>query len=80
MSAQSDVRFFTNPHLSDYKFDWIPLGSRTCMLKLKAKDRSLCLLQICTHNAVSDYQAFVDDANNALQRVTQQNQQFFWRF
>ena len=39
------------------------------MLKLKVKDRSLCLLQVYAPNAVSEYQAFVDDVNAALQRV-----------
>ena len=50
-------------------FDWIPLRSRACMLKLKVKERSLCLLQVYVPNAVSEYQAFVDDVNDALQRV-----------
>ena len=39
------------------------------MLKLKVKDRSLCLLQVYAPNAVSEYQVFVDDVNDALQRV-----------
>ena len=39
------------------------------MLKLKVKDRSLFLLHVYAPNAVSEYQAFVDDVNNALQRV-----------
>ena len=45
------------------------MGSIVCVLKLKVKDRSLCLLQVYTANAVSEYQAFVDDVNDALQRV-----------
>ena len=39
------------------------------MLKLKAKNRSLCLLQVYAPNAVNEYQDFVDDVNNALQKV-----------
>ena len=39
------------------------------MLKLKVKDLSLCLLQVYDPNVVSEYQAFVDDVNDALQRV-----------
>ena len=46
MSAQTGVRTFTSPRLSDYESDWILLGSRVCMLKLKVLDRSLCLLQV----------------------------------
>ena len=38
MSAQADVGILTSPRLSD----WIPLGSRVCMLKLKVLHRSLC--------------------------------------
>ena len=72
MSAQVGVGIFTSPQLSDCVFDWITLGSPACMLKLKIKDRSLCLLQVCASNAGSKYQAFVDfvdDVNNAFQRV-----------
>ena len=39
------------------------------MLKLIVKDRSLCLLQVYTPNAVGKYQVFVDDVNDAFQRV-----------
>ena len=44
MSAQAGVGILTNPQLSDCIFDWIPLISQACMLKLKVKDQSLCLL------------------------------------
>ena len=40
------------------------------MLKLKVLDRSLCLLQIYAPNATSEYQAFVDEVNDALLRVS----------
>ena len=69
MSAQGGMGILTSLQQSDCAFDWIPLGSRACMLKLKVKDRSLCLLQVYAPNAVSEYQAFVDDVNDALQRV-----------
>ena len=69
MSAQAGVGILTSPQLSDCVFDWIRLGSRACMLKLKVKDRLLCLLQEYAPNAVSEYQAFVDDVNDTLQRV-----------
>ena len=70
MSAQADVEILTSPRLSDCASDWIPLGSRVCMLKLKALDRSLCLLQVYGPNTTSEYQAFVDDVNDALLRVS----------
>ena len=50
--------------------DWIPLGSRVCVLKLKVLDRLLCLLQVYAHNATSEYQAFVNEVNHALLRVS----------
>ena len=53
MSAQAGVGILTSSRLSDYVSDWIPLGSRVCMLKLKVLDRSLCLLQVY---ATSEYQ------------------------
>ena len=45
------------------------MGSRTCILKVKTKDRSLCLLQVYTPKTVSQYQAIVDDFNNVLERI-----------
>ena len=66
MSAQAGVGIPTSSQLSDCVFDWNHLGSRACMLKLKVKDQSLCLLQVYAHNAESEYEAFVDDINHAL--------------
>ena len=40
------------------------------MLKLKILDRSLCLLQVYAPNVTSEYQAFVDEVNGALLRVS----------
>ena len=51
MSAPASVEILTSPRLSDCVSDWIPLGSRVCMLKLKVLDRSLCLLQVYAPNA-----------------------------
>ena len=44
MSAQAGVGILTSPRLSDCESDWIPLGSRVCVLKLKVLDRSLRFL------------------------------------
>ena len=67
MSAQAGVGILTSPRLSDCVSDWIPLGSRVCMLKLKVFDWSLCLLQVY---ATSEYQAFLNEVNDALLRVS----------
>ena len=40
------------------------------MLKLKVLDRSLNLLQVYAPNATREYQAFVDDVNDALLQVS----------
>ena len=69
-AAQVGVGTLTSPRLSDCTSDWTSLGSRVCMLKLKVLDRSLCLLQVYAPNATSEYQAFVDEVNDALLRVS----------
>ena len=70
MSAQAGVGILTSPRLSDCVSDWIPLASRVCMLKPKILNRSLCLLQVYAPNATSEYQAFVDEVNDALLKVS----------
>jgi len=70
VSAQADVGILTSPRLSLCMLDWIPLGSPVCMLKLKVKNQSICLLQVYAPNASSEYQAFVDKVNDALLRVS----------
>ena len=40
------------------------------MLKLKVLNRSLCLLQVYAPDATSEYEAFVDEVNDALLRVS----------
>ena len=46
------------------------MGSRVGTLKPKVLNRSLCLLQVYAPNATSEYQAFVNDVNDALLRVS----------
>ena len=70
MFAQAGVGILTSPGLSDCVSDWIPLGSRVCMLKLKVLDRLLCLLQVNAPDATSEHQTFVDEINDVLLRVS----------
>ena len=70
MTVQAGVGILTSPWLSDCVSDWIPLRSRVCILKLKVLDWSLCLLQVYAPNVTSEYQAFVDEVNDALLRVS----------
>ena len=50
-------------------FDLILLGSRACMLKIEVKDRPICLLQVFVPTVLNEYQAIMDDVNDALQRI-----------
>jgi len=70
VSAQAGVRVLTIPRLSDCVSDWISLGSRVCILKLKVESQSICRLQVFAFNAASEYQAFVDEVNDALLGVS----------
>ena len=66
MSAHVGVGILTSPQLSGCVSKWIPLGSRVCMLKLKLRDRALCLLQVYAPNATSEYETFVDEVNDTF--------------
>ena len=70
MSAQVGVRILTSLRLSDCGSDWIPLGSRVCMLKLKVLNRSFYLFPVYAPNAPSEYRAFVDEVNDAFLQVS----------
>ena len=70
ISDQAGLEIFRSPRLSNCVSDWFPLGSSVCMLKLEVLDWSVCLLQVHTPNATSEYQAFVDEVNNVLLRVS----------
>ena len=63
LSAQASVEI-SQARLSDCGSDWISLILLVCMLKLKVMDRTLCLLQVFSPNASSEYQAFVDKVND----------------
>jgi len=39
-------------------------------LKLKVENQSICLLQVYAPDAASEYQAFLDEVNDALLRVS----------
>ena len=77
MSAQLAVGSISSLQLSDCD-NWIPMGSWVCMLKLKVKERLMCLLQV---NVVSKYEAIVNDVNDALQqRVGSTESTIIWGF
>ena len=70
MPAQTGVGIFLSPRLAHCVTDWIPLGGRVCLLKLKLQELSWCISQIYTPNAEAQYQAFLDEVGVALQKIT----------
>ena len=68
MSAQTWIGIFTSP--CHCLTDWIPLGGRICLLKLRLLERSLCIFQVYAPNAETQYHPFLDEVSVALQKVT----------
>ena len=58
MSAQAGVGLLVSPNIAECVADWIPLGGRVCLLKLRVQERSLCVLQVYASNMKSKYEAF----------------------
>ena len=69
MSAQARVSVFVSSRLVHCVTDWIPLGGRVFLLKLRLQERSLCILQVYAPHAEAQYQPFLDEVNAALQKV-----------
>ena len=59
MSAQAGVGVFVSPYLGHCVTDWIPLGGRVNLLKLKIQEQSLCILQVYALNTETQYQPFL---------------------
>ena len=70
MSAQAGVGIFVSPRLAHCVTDWIPLGGKVCLLKLRLQERSLCILQVYVPNPETQYHSFLDKVGVALQKVT----------
>ena len=70
MSAQAGVGLLVSPHLAHCVVDWTPLGGRVCLLKVRLQKRSVCILQVYAPNACKQYQPFLDEVSDALQKVT----------
>ena len=60
MSAQAGVGIFVSPGLAHCVTDWIPLGGRVCLLKLRPQERSLCILQVYAPSDEAQHQPFLD--------------------
>jgi hypothetical protein len=71
MSAQAGVGILTSPRLADRVLEWIPLGVRVGILKLKLERSTLALVQVYAPNLESEYAAFLDEVDAALDRVAE---------
>ncbi|MCP3656858.1 MAG: endonuclease/exonuclease/phosphatase family protein, partial [Herbaspirillum sp.] len=66
LSAQAGVGILTSPRLADCVIEWIPLGGRVCLLKLRLKEGPLWLVQVYAPNRESKYRSFLDEVTAAL--------------
>ena len=70
MSAQAGVGLLVSPNIAECVVDWVPLGGRVCLLKLRLQERSLCILQVYAPNVESQYEAFLEEVGVALGKAT----------
>ena len=70
MSAQAGVGLLVSPNIAECVVDWVPLGVRVCLLKLRLQERSLCILQVYAPNIESQYEAFLQEVEVALGKAT----------
>ena len=66
MSALAGV----SPNIAECVVDWVPLGGRVCLLKLRLQERSLCISQVYAPNIESQYKAFLEEVEVALGKAT----------
>ena len=59
LSAQAAVGLLVSLNIAECVVDWIPVGGRVCLLKLRPQERSLCILQVYAPNVESQYEAFL---------------------
>ena len=50
--------------------DWVPLGGRVCLLKLRLQERSLSFLKVYAPNIELQYEAFLEEIEVALGKAT----------
>ena len=70
MSAQAGVGLLLNPKMADCVVDWVPLGGRICLLKLRLQQRSVCILHVYAPNMESQYKAFLEEVEVVLGKAT----------
>ena len=78
MSAQAGVGLLVSPNVTDCVVDWVPLGGRVCLLKLRLQERSLCILQVNAPNIESQYEAVLEKLRLHWGKQLHQNPLSFW--
>ena len=69
MSAQAGVGTFVSPLLAHSITDWILLGAKVCLLKLRLQEQSLRIFKMYAPNTETQYQPFLDKICVALKKV-----------
>ena len=46
MFAQAGASLFVSPNIAECVVDWVPLGGRVYLLKLRLQERYLCILHL----------------------------------
>ena len=70
MSAQAGVGLLVSPNIAECVVDWVPVGGRVCLLKLRLQERSLYILQVYAPNKESQDEAFLEEVEVALGKAT----------
>ena len=50
LRVQTRVRIFTNPRLTERVLEWRPISERVALVRLKLKEKTLALVQVCALN------------------------------
>jgi exonuclease III len=69
MSAQAGVGILTSPWLADRVVEWIPMGGRVAVLRVRLETKTLSLVQVYAPNLEAEYAAFLDEVDAALEKV-----------
>ena len=59
-----------SPNIAECVVDWVPMGGKVCLLKLRLQERSLCILQVYAPNMESQNEAFLKEVEVALVKAT----------
>ena len=70
MFAQAGVGLLVSPNIAECVVDWVPLEGKVCLLNLRLQKRSVCILQVYAPNIKSQYEAFPEEVEVALEKAT----------